>query len=108
MIKKKIEIFTKEKVFEEIKVNFKPEFINRIDEIILFNRLTKNEMRKLLKIQIKDLSKLLKDKKIEINIDKNAEDWLINEGFSASYGARPFKRVVQNLLRTKPCMMIIK
>ena len=105
--KSKIEIFTKEKVFEEIKVNFKPEFINRIDEIILFNRLTKNEMREILKIQIKDLSKLLKDKKIKINIDKNAEDWLINEGFSASYGARPLKRVVQNFIEDKIALMII-
>ena len=105
--KSKIEIFTKEKVFEDIKVNFKPEFINRIDEIILFNRLTKNEMREILKIQIKDLSKLLKDKKIKINIDKNAEDWLINEGFSASYGARPLKRVVQNFIEDKLALMII-
>ena len=105
--KSKIEIFTKEKVFEEIKVNFKPEFINRIDEIILFNRLTKNEMREILKIQIKDLSKLLKDKKIKINIDKNAEDWLINEGFSASYGARPLKRVVQNFIEDKLALMIM-
>ena len=79
--KSKIEVFTKEKVFEEIKLNFKPEFINRIDEIILFNRLTKNEMKEILKIQILELSKLLKDKKIKINIDKNAENWLINEGF---------------------------
>ena len=105
--KSKIEIFTKEKVFEEIKINFKPEFINRIDEIILFNRLTKNEMREILKIQIKDLSKLLKDKKIKINIDKNAEDWLINEGFSASYGARPLKRVVQNFIEDKLALMIM-
>ena len=105
--KSKIEIFTKEKVFEEIKVNFKPEFINRIDEIILFNRLTKNEMREILKIQITDLSKLLKDKKIKIDIDKNAEDWLINEGFSASYGARPLKRVVQNFIEDKLALMII-
>ena len=103
----KIEVFTKEKVFEEIKVNFKPEFINRIDEIILFNRLTKNEMKEILKIQVQDLSRLLKDKKIIINIDKNAEDWLINEGFSASYGARPLKRVIQNFIEDKIALMII-
>ena len=105
--KSKIEVFTKEKVFEEIKLNFKPEFINRIDEIILFNRLTKNEMREILKIQILELSKLLKDKKIKINIDKNAENWLINEGFSASYGARPLKRVIQNYIEDKLALMII-
>ncbi len=105
--KSKIEVFTKEKVFEEIKLNFKPEFINRIDEIILFNRLTKNEMREILKIQILELSKLLKDKKIKITIDKNAENWLINEGFSASYGARPLKRVIQNYIEDKLALMII-
>ena len=105
--KSKIEVFTKEKVYEEIKVNFKPEFINRIDEIILFNRLTKNEMKEILKIQIQDLLKLLKDKKIKISLDKNAEDWLINEGFSASYGARPLKRVIQNFIEDKIALMII-
>ena len=105
--KSKIEVFTKEKVYEEIKVNFKPEFINRIDEIILFNRLTKNEMKEILKIQIQDLLKLLKDKKIKIRVDRNAEDWLINEGFSASYGARPLKRVIQNFIEDKIALMII-
>ena len=105
--KSKIEVFTKEKVYEEIKVNFKPEFINRIDEIILFNRLTKNEMKEILKIQIQDSLKLLKDKKIKISVDKNAEDWLINEGFSASYGARPLKRVIQNFIEDKIALMII-
>ena len=105
--KSKIEVFTKEKVYEEIKVNFKPEFINRIDEIILFNRLTKNEMKEILKIQIQDLLKLLKDKKIKISVDRNAEDWLINEGFSASYGARPLKRVIQNFIEDKIALMII-
>ena len=58
-------------------------------------------MKEILKIQVQDLSRLLKDKKIIINIDKSAENWLINEGFSATYGARPLKRVIQNLLRTK-------
>ena len=105
--KSKIEVFTKEKVYEEIKVNFKPEFINRIDEIILFNRLTKKEMKEILKIQIQDLLKLLKDKKIKIRVDRNAEDWLINEGFSASYGARPLKRVIQNFIEDKIALMII-
>ena len=105
--KSKIEVFTKEKVYEEIKVNFKPEFINRIDDIILFNRLTKNEMKEILKIQIQDLLKLLKDKKIKIRVDRNAEDWLINEGFSASYGARPLKRVIQNFIEDKIALMII-
>ena len=95
----KIEVFTKDKVFDEIKINFKPEFINRIDEIILFNRLTKNEMKEISKIQILELSKLLKDKKIKINIDKSAENWIINEGFSATYGARPLKKSNSKLYR---------
>ena len=104
----KIEVFTKEKIFEEIKKSFKPEFINRIDEVILFNRLTKEEMREILKIQISELSEILKDKKITIKIDSKAEDWIIDEGFSASYGARPLKRVIQNFIEDRIALMIIR
>ena len=64
-------------------------------------------MKEISKIQILELSKLLKDKKIKINIDKSAENWIINEGFSATYGARPLKRVIQNYIEDKLALMII-
>ena len=103
-----IEVLTKDKIFENVKKHFKPEFINRIDEIILFNRLTKMEMRSILKIQISDMINLLRNRKLMIKIDNKAEDWLIEEGYSAAYGARPLKRVLQNHIEDKLAMMILE
>ena len=94
--KKEIEIFAQEKIKDQIKVHFKPEFLNRLDDIIIFNRLTKEEMIKIIDIQIKDLVKKLNDKKITISFEKSAKEWLVNEGFSPDYGARPLKRIIQN------------
>jgi len=94
--KKEIEIFTQEKIKDQIKVHFKPEFLNRLDDIIIFNRLTKEEMIKIIDIQIKDLVQKLNDKKITISFEKSAKEWLVNEGFSPDYGARPLKRIIQN------------
>ena len=65
-------------------------------------------MREILKIQISELSEILKDKKITIKIDSKAEDWIIDEGFSASYGARPLKRVIQNFIEDRIALMIIR
>ena len=106
--KSQIEVLTKDKIFENVKKHFKPEFINRIDEIILFNRLTKKEMRSILKIQISDMINLLRNRKLMIKIDNKAEDWLIEEGYSAAYGARPLKRVLQNHIEDKLAMMILE
>ena len=106
--KSQIEVLTKDKIFENVKKHFKPEFINRIDEIILFNRLTKMEMRSILKIQISDMINLLRNRKLMIKIDNKAEDWLIEEGYSAAYGARPLKRVLQNHIEDKLAMMILE
>ena len=106
--KSQIEVLTKDKIFENVKKHFKPEFINRIDEIILFNRLTKIEMRSILKIQISDMINLLRNRKLMIKIDNKAEDWLIEEGYSAAYGARPLKEFLQNHIEDKLAMMILE
>ncbi len=106
--KSKIEIFTQEKILEEVRSVFKPEFINRIDDIIIFNRLSKNEIRKILKLQISDITNILKEKKINILIEESAENWLIDEGFSESYGARPLKRIIQNNIIDKIADMILR
>ena len=93
---KEIEVFTQEKIKDQIKSHFKPEFLNRLDDIIIFNRLTKEEMIKIVDIQIKDLEQKLNDKKIKISFEESAKDWLVTEGFSPDYGARPLKRVIQS------------
>ena len=94
--KKEIEVFTQEKIKDQIKIHFKPEFLNRLDDIIIFNRLTKEEMIKIVDLQIKDLAQKLNDKKIKISFEESAKNWLVTEGFSADYGARPLKRVIQS------------
>ena len=94
--KKEIEVFTQEKIKDQIKIHFKPEFLNRLDDIIIFNRLTKEEMIRIVDLQIKDLAQKLNDKKIKISFEESAKDWLVTEGFSADYGARPLKRVIQS------------
>ena len=94
--KKEIEVFTQEKIKDQIKIHFKPEFLNRLDDIIIFNRLTKEEMIKIVDIQIKNLAQKLNDKKIKISFEESAKEWLVTEGFSPDYGARPLKRVIQS------------
>ena len=94
--KKEIEVFTQEKIKDQIKIHFKPEFLNRLDDIIIFNRLTKEEMIQVVDIQINDLVQKLNEKKIKISFEESAKDWLVTEGFSPDYGARPLKRVIQS------------
>ena len=100
-------IFTQEKILDQVKQRFKPEFLNRIDEVIVFNRLSKKEMNKILKLQISEIVNFLKIKKIQIELDEKAENWLIEEGFSSSYGARPLRRVIQNQIVDKIAHMLI-
>ena len=85
----------REEVMAEVKSRFRPEFLNRLDEIILFHRLQRSEMGQIVDIQMGRLSKLLADRKITIEIDDAARSWLANRGYDPSYGARPLKRVIQ-------------
>ncbi len=105
--KNEIEIFTQEKIKDVVKNKFKPEFLNRIDDLIIFNRLTKNEIQKIIQIQIEELRKLLKQRKILIEIDQKAKDWISNEGFSTTYGARPLKRLIQTEIIDKIANLIM-
>ncbi len=84
-----------ESVMRELKSNFKPEFINRIDEIIIFKSLSKNVIYDILDKIIRDIENRLKDKKISINLTKEAKDYIINSSYDEKFGARPIKRYVQ-------------
>lgn len=86
---------TKEKVIEILKQTIRPEFINRLDEIVMFNPLTKNEIEDIVRLQIKILSKNLKTQSVELEITENAVLWIANIGYDPHYGARPVKRVIQ-------------
>jgi ATP-dependent Clp protease ATP-binding subunit ClpB len=85
----------REYVLAEVKLKFRPEFLNRIDEIILFHRLKREQMGSIVDIQLGRLTKLLADRKITIDLDDSARTWLANRGYEPAYGARPLKRVIQ-------------
>ncbi|HPG88408.1 MAG TPA: ATP-dependent chaperone ClpB [Hyphomicrobium sp.] len=85
----------RDEVMTEVRSRFRPEFLNRLDEIILFHRLQRADMGRIVDIQMKRLDKLLVDRKITITLDEAARGWLANRGYDAAYGARPLKRVIQ-------------
>ena len=104
----RIEVFTKEKILQQVKSIFKPEFLNRIDEVIIFNRLTKSDIQKIVKLQISELQNILEKKKISIDFNNALFDWLSEEGFNSEYGARPLKRVIQSQVIDKIAHIILK
>ena len=85
----------REQVMGMVRAHFRPEFLNRVDEIILFHRLQKSEMGRIVEIQFSRLQKLLEDRKITLDIDKSAIAWLACAGYDPVYGARPLKRAIQ-------------
>ncbi|CEF56729.1 ATP-dependent Clp protease ATP-binding subunit ClpB [Acetobacter ghanensis] len=86
-------------VMKVVREHFRPEFLNRLDEVILFSRLQRADMAKIVDIQVARLQKLLEDRKITLHLDNLAETWLANEGYDPVYGARPLKRVIQRSLQ---------
>jgi ATP-dependent Clp protease ATP-binding subunit ClpB len=86
-------------VMEAVRANFRPEFLNRLDEILIFRRLSRQDMTGIVEIQLKRLQKLLVDRKIALDIDASAKTWLAETGYDPVYGARPLKRVIQRELQ---------
>jgi ATP-dependent Clp protease ATP-binding subunit ClpB len=97
----------REQVMEVVRRSFRPEFLNRLDEIILFNRLGRNEMRRIVDIQLNHLQKLLAARKITLKVDDQAKVWLANTGYDPVYGARPLKRVIQRELQNPLATMLL-
>jgi ATP-dependent Clp protease ATP-binding subunit ClpB len=97
----------RDKVMEAVKAAFRPEFLNRLDEIILFHRLAKNQMGAIVDIQIKGLERLLKDREITLLLDDAARAWLGKQGYDTVYGARPLKRVIQKQVQDRLANMIL-
>jgi ATP-dependent Clp protease ATP-binding subunit ClpB len=89
----------REQVMEVVRANFRPEFINRIDETLLFHRLTRENMSGIVDIQLERLAALLADRKITLDLDQAAKHWLGEKGYDPVYGARPLKRVIQQELQ---------
>ena len=86
-------------VMEMVRAHFRPEFLNRLDEIILFNRLKRENMGAIVNIQLSRLAKLLEDRKIILDLTDEARGYLASQGYDPAYGARPLKRVIQKLVQ---------
>ena len=92
---------TKKDVMGELKKEFKPEFLNRIDEIIVFHKLEEKQIRKIVDILIANVAKLLKSQNIELEVDDTAKDLVAKKGTDQAYGARPLKRAIQTMIEDK-------
>src|SRR6516165_5750577 len=97
----------REQVMGMVRSHFRPEFLNRVDEIILFHRLQKSEMGRIVEIQFARLQRLLEERKIALTLDTPARDWLAAKGWDPAYGARPLKRVIQRNLQDPLAEMIL-
>src|SRR5262249_6017511 len=95
-------------VMAAVRAHFRPEFLNRLDEIILFHRLTRTQMDKIVDIQIQRLTKLLADRKITVSLDTKARAWLAQAGYDPVYGARPLKRVIQRRLQDPLASLVLE
>jgi ATP-dependent Clp protease ATP-binding subunit ClpB len=82
-------------VMDTVRAHFRPEFLNRLDDIILFHRLKRRDMAEIVDIQLLRLQKLLEDRKVTLDLDQSAREWLAEKGYDPIYGARPLKRVIQ-------------
>jgi ATP-dependent Clp protease ATP-binding subunit ClpB len=98
----------REQVMAVVRSHFRPEFLNRVDEIILFHRLKREQMAKIVDIQMKRLDKLLADRKLAVELDDKAKEWLGSKGYDPAYGARPLKRVIQKYVQDPLAELILQ
>ncbi|MEM8792184.1 MAG: ATP-dependent chaperone ClpB [Pseudomonadota bacterium] len=96
-----------DQVMEIVRASFRPEFLNRLDEIILFERLSRSHMAGIVSIQLAGLMKRLEPRKITLDLDDEAMEWLANRGYDPAYGARPLKRVIQKALQDPLAEMLL-
>jgi ATP-dependent Clp protease ATP-binding subunit ClpB len=93
---------------EVVRAAFRPEFLNRLDDILLFHRLTRAQMAGIVDIQIARLAAMLEDRKIALTLDDSARAWLAERGYDPVYGARPLKRVIQRELQNPLAGLILE
>ncbi|MBV9517891.1 MAG: ATP-dependent chaperone ClpB [Hyphomicrobiales bacterium] len=97
----------RDEVMAAVRSHFRPEFLNRVDEIILFHRLKRSDMAAIVDIQIDYLRKLLADREIDLELDKTARGWLAEKGYDPAYGARPLRRVIQKYVQDPLAELIL-
>jgi ATP-dependent Clp protease ATP-binding subunit ClpB len=96
------------RVMDAMKAHFKPEFLNRIDELIIFHGLGIEEIKAIVEIQVKKLQQRLLERRIQLKMTEKAKEWLAKEGFDPAYGARPLKRVIQREIQDQLALKILE
>ncbi|WP_417623974.1 ATP-dependent chaperone ClpB [Paremcibacter congregatus] len=95
-------------VMDQVRLAFRPEFLNRLDEVTLFHRLARTDMHGIVDIQLRRLEKRLAERKLSLTLDESAKDWLAHAGYDPVYGARPLKRVIQHHVQDKLANLILE
>jgi ATP-dependent Clp protease ATP-binding subunit ClpA len=98
---------TRKRLLDSLRSAFRPEFLNRVDDIIVFNALTREHLSLIVDIQLNNVRKLLKDRKIKLEVTAAAKDLIISEGYDPQYGARPMKRAIQRLVQDPLALKLI-
>jgi len=98
----------RERVMEALRLHFKPEFLNRVDDILIFHRLTKEQLRDIVTLQMARLRRLLEERQLQLELTDKARDFLADAGYDPIYGARPLRRAIQNYLQDKLAPMLLE
>jgi ATP-dependent Clp protease ATP-binding subunit ClpB len=98
----------RQRVTDALRATFRPEFLNRIDETIVFHKLGVEHIGRIVDIQMGELQKRLADRKITVHLTDTAKDLLVNQGYDPAYGARPLKRAIQRLIQDPLALEILK
>jgi ATP-dependent Clp protease ATP-binding subunit ClpB len=105
--KEKLDEATRSEVMDALRTHFRPEFLNRVDEIVIFEPLRKQDIKQIVGLQMNRLKKLLTDKRIELELSEPAQDFLSERGYDPTYGARPLKRAIQKYLQDPMALKIL-
>jgi ATP-dependent Clp protease ATP-binding subunit ClpA len=98
---------TRKRLLEALRQQFRPEFLNRVDDIIVFNSLTREHLSRIVDIQLEQVARRVKERKVKLEVTPAAKDAIINEGYDPQYGARPMKRAVQRLISDPLALKLI-
>jgi ATP-dependent Clp protease ATP-binding subunit ClpB len=98
----------REAVMEELRLNFKPEFLNRIDDVVVFHQLSREQIGKIIEVQLHRLTEMLNERNITLVLEPSAKDLLMQEGYDPAYGARPLKRAIQSLIQNPLAVKLLQ
>jgi ATP-dependent Clp protease ATP-binding subunit ClpB len=95
-------------VMQELRLNFKPEFLNRIDDVVVFHQLSPEQIGKIIEVQLQRLTEMLNERNITLVVEPSAKDLLMQEGYDPAYGARPLKRAIQSLIQNPLAVKLLQ